>query len=728
MFSPLRRSLLLATSLAAVVLLVAFKSFHLATYDLKVPFSYSEEDVVVILMYIKGLIQDGWPTTITHLSAPFTYPGAAFPMLTSVDWSIIKALSLFTSEPGYLLNGFWLLTLVFSAWTAAYATYQLGLSKILAFASGVLYAFLPFALMRSTHHLNLVYYFVPLLCLLAVLIAGGGEGIRNSRQATLAGLIACVTQGFEYIYYSFFAVLLFAIATLIAYKPNGWRQFKLPLLAAAIVILSTGLNLLPTFQSWQKDGAAPEMGYKSVKEAEVYGAKLRRMIAPHPENPILPLALFAQRDANAGFPNENENTTARLGLYGAFGLLLMMVVILRRSGGAGLPQPMMAVSALGLATFLIITVGGLGAVINLLTVPDIRAYNRFSVYLSFFAMTATGLWWQAKFGGLPSRWRVVGYFILGGFVLLSLYDQLLHAKPPVARQQNDMGRAKEERMVVENLERIFPNGTSVLELPLTGFPLLAQFNNMPSYDHGRRYIWSTHLKWSWPSFSQRHRAWQTRMGALKGDELIRAAIFSGFGAIWIDLAAYPDDGRAMVASLSLDKVKQVDIGNSRFAVLDIREMAAHLKADMTDAEFKQHTSELLDSGVLVEWKRGFYDEERTPEGRRFRWIKNNAEMVLRNPSSTMRTVCVGFDIASPTEGVVHLEGNDLPIDVKTSAMPRPVQVSLSLKPDEVRLLRFSTDLQRHNAPGDARKLYFYVMDFDLFVGENSENHGHFCSK
>lgn len=584
---------LLYVTQAIMVLSIAFFSLHLHSYDLRVPFNYSG-DSVVILMYIKGLIQDGWPNTISQLSAPFAYPGAAFPLLTSVDWLIIKMMSLFTTEPGYLLNGFWLLTLVFSAWSATYAAYQLGLSRAYSFVSGFLYAFLPFALLRNVAHMNLVYYIVPLLCLTAIVIAGRGIGIRHVKQASIVGFIACSLQGFNYIYYSFFAVLLFGVATLISYKRGGGvKQLKLPLLAIAIVTLSTAINLTPALLSWHKNGSPPEMGYKNTAEAEIYGAKLRRMLMPHPDNVIRPLAKLAQKDLGANFPNENENVTARLGLYGAFGLLLMIVVNLRRNLGKRHPQPLAAISSLGLATFLIITVGGFGAVINLITVPDIRAYNRFSVYLSFFAIVATGLWLQGKFSSGAFRWKMAGYFIVGGFVTLSLYDQLLDAKPLISTQQNDMHRANEERMVVKRLEQIFQNDTAVLELPFTGFPPLAMFNKMESYDHVRPYLWSHHLKWSWPSFSQRHRTWQTKMQTLKGSDLISAAIYSGFSAIWIDRFAYQDEGRALISSLTLGNVKPIDIGSSRFVVLDLRESALDLKTSMPEVVFAQHTSALL---------------------------------------------------------------------------------------------------------------------------------------
>lgn len=717
-----------AAGLAAIVLLISFQWFGLWGYDLRVPLSYSEGDTVIMLMYIKGLVQDGWPTTITHLSAPFVYPGAAFPSLTSTDWAIVKILGLLTSEPGFLLNGFWLLTLVFSAWTAAYAAYQLGLSKILAFVSGILYAFLPFAMLRSTHHLNLVYYLVPLLCLLAVVIASGGNGVRCSRKAVIAGLAACVLQGFDYVYYSFFSVLLFGIAALISCKRGGFRSYKLPAFAIALVCASTAINLLPAFLAWDKHGLPPEMVYKSVSESEIYGAKLRLMISPNADNPIAPLALIAQRAAKANFPNENENRTARLGLYGALGLLIMIVSLLRYGSGTPARQPMGAVSSLGLATLLVITVGGFGAVINLLSVPDIRAYNRFSVYLSFFTIAATGFWLQEKFRDAGVRWRVIGGVLVGCFAVLSLYDQLLDGVYLRTNQQEDAQSVKEEKTAVMNLEKAFPNGASVLELPFTGFPPISYIEGMMSYDHGRPYLWSHRIKWSWPSFMRQHRAWQDKLSALHGADFVRATALSGFDAIWVDRAAYKDQGRELLAGLLSADVKQLEIGSDRYAVLDISKVTANLRAALGESEFQRQASSVLDGGIVHEWEDGFYDEERSPQGKRFRWAESKAGLKLRNPGSVDLAVCVAFDIASPSDGEVHIKGANLPVAVRTSGVPQHVRLMVDLSAGNKAEMDFSTALPRVIAPGDPRDMHFYVMELALSSKSKTENREGFCSK
>ncbi|HYD80939.1 MAG TPA: hypothetical protein VEC06_14125 [Paucimonas sp.] len=719
-------SLAFAACLAVVVCLILFRAFHLSGYDLRVPFTHAEADSVVTTMYIKGLVQDGWPNAISQLSAPYGYPGAAFPLMTSFDWAIMKLMSLGTREAGMLANGFWLLTFVFSAWSAAYAAYQIRLSAALSFATGLLYAFLPFAMIRNVHHLNLAYYLVPLLCLLAIVIATRGEGIRNRKQAVAIGLLACAAQGFDYVYYSFFAVLLFGMAAVIGWRRGDIRTLKLPAAAIALVGICTAINLAPAFQTWREVGKPVEMAYKSAAEAEIYGAKLRRMLLPHINNPVEPLARIVRRDSAAGFPQENENQTARLGLYGAFGLLLLFLSLVRREERPGMYPAKDAACGLGLLTFLVITVGGLGAVINVLTVPDIRAYNRYSVYLSFFASAAAGFWIQEKLAGMSGRRRIAAWIAVGGLVMFSLYDQLLDRVPMLWHREANLQNAALERGAVERLERQLPRGASVLQLPLTGFPPLYQFGDMASYDHGRAYLWSTHLKWSWPSLSQQHRAWQSKLGSLQGAELVKAAALSGFDAIWIDRKAYPDQGNALIAGLAVGDVKPIDIGSHRYAVLDVRAAASGLKAALGDAEFLRQATALLDNDALIEWKRGFYDEERNPEGRRFRWAKNRARLDIGNVGEHTLLGCATFVLASPNSGEVRFEGTGAPLSFAVSGTPQTVRIPLRLQPHERQALTFSTDLPRLNAPGDRRQLHFYVMDFELSLRRSTAGDSQPC--
>jgi len=703
---------------AFLVLFIAIVSLKLYRYDLKIPFNYGG-DSIVILMYIKGLLQDGWPTVISHLSAPFYYPGASFPMLTSVDWSVMKFISFFTNEVGLILNLFWLSTLVFSSWSASYSLYQLGLTRALAGTGGVLYAFLPFALMRNVGHMNLVYYLVPLICLLVFVVVSKGKYVRNAKQATIIGLLACALQGFNYIYYSFFAVILICIAAAISFnKAAGYKQLLLPFLAVLLVTASAALNLVPAFTSISANGNPPEMNYKSPREAEYYGAKIRRMILPHPDNTIRPLAIYAQNDKDADFPIETENVTVRLGLFGAFGLLLLLFVALRQLVGVRAVNELSILSALSIAIVLIITVGGFGAVINILTVPDIRAYNRFSVFLSFYTIAALSLWFHKMGLALNQLRRSVIYGLFFGLAVFSLYDQLLDGKPLVSRQKEDTARAVDERRAVEKLEEQLQKGTSILQLPFTGYPLNLSSNKMEYYDHARPYLWSNDLRWSWPSFTLRHRAWQATMSNKQGVDLINAAIISGFQAIWIDRFAYNDNGEKLINSLAQGKVTAVDIASNRFAVLDLRGAEADLRASLPKDSFKQLAADLLGPEVVVEWGKGFYQEEKNPEGKYFHWSKDHSMLAIRNIGNETVSICVSFILASVHPGTVEMSWAGSSFKLAASTEGRYVKFPMTLGVGEVSKFKFKAGVERLYAPDDLRRLYFYLIDFTVNVLES----------
>jgi phosphoglycerol transferase len=703
------RPLLFAAILATTVLAIAWKTLHLSTYDLRVPITYHEIDNVIMAMYIKAVVQDGWPTAISHLSAPFSYAGAAFPLLTSVDWAIIKVMSLFSHEPGLLLNAFWLFTAVASALSFAYAAYQIGVRPLLAFAGGVLYAYLPFALLRNVHHLNLVYYLVPLLCLLAVVIASAGQGVRDRRQATRIGLVACALQGFNYVYFSFFAVLLFMFAAIIALRRDRIRALGLPMLAASIVTVATAINLIPAWQSWQQDGKPVDMGYKNAAEAEVYGAKLRKMIMPHPDNAFTPLGWLARKNAEANFPLENENTTARLGPFGAAGLLLVLIVLMRRQVRPEIEPPLGTVPSLSLAVFLLITVGGFGALINLATVPDIRAYGRFSVYMSFFVMVAAALW----MGNQRGKWRHASLAAALVLAVFSLYDQLLDTRYIVAAMKKNVAAANDERGAVERMEAVLPRGTAVLELPFTGYPPISVHHTMLSYDHGKPYLWSQHLRWSWPSFSQRHRAWQTRMEGQQGSKLVDAAVLSGFGAIWVDSHAYPDGGAAVLDQLASAGAKPIDTASKRYRALDLSAAATALKGTLPGEEFQRRAAALLGKNLFMEWKAGFYPEERSAEGRPFHWAMRKADLVVRNGEPAPVQACLRFDVASPTSGVITLSGLGDPLSITAQVQPKHLDIPVRFEAGETKRLQFATNADAMAVPGDNRQLHFYVMSYSI---------------
>ena len=130
-----------------------------------------------------------------------------------------------------------------------------------------------------------------------------------------------------------------------------------------------------------------------------------------------PFKAWLYNDVEAGFPLENENMRARLGMaatVGFLGLLGAMVLPMarRRSEDDLIP----AVSAMTLVTVLVATIGGFASVFSVLISPEIRGYNRISPFINFFALAGLAVWvdrfttsrppagaWASA--GLPPLWR-----------------------------------------------------------------------------------------------------------------------------------------------------------------------------------------------------------------------------------------------------------------------------------------------------------------------------------
>jgi hypothetical protein len=569
-----RRSAPFLAQTVAVAMLVC-TALELWRFDFRVQFNYLGDSLWFALL-AKSVAHNGWAFHVPQLAAPYGLAAAAFPTMTNFDWLIMKAISLISSDPAIVFNVFWLCTIFFTAWTGLLSLRLLGVPGWLAALGGLLYTAIPYTWLRSTGHLSLVFYSVPLLCVFAVYLVRGPVDPWKDAIYRRAGLIAGCIQGFQYVYFSWFAILLFAAAGLLGYAYRRQRE-TLVWAALGIVVLATTalLNLAPSFYAWHKYGR-PNIDYKRTHEAEVYGLKIRRLLLPHDENPLPPLRFWAVRDRKATFPNENENGTARLGLFGAAGFLFLLSVSLAIRTRQHTPDQttIRSIAALNLIVLVVTTVGGFGAIINTLTVPDIRAYNRFSVFLAFFSIAGLSLW-------LTERWRkardTMKPLIAAAVVAaaaFSLYDQALDARMITRSYDRDKKVAAEVAAVVTGMEPLFPERTAVFQFPITEFP--ADFNRgqMLAYDHSLPYLRTDHFRWSWPALTPRHIAWTRFIQSLRGPALVRALADAGFGAIWIDRFGYRDRGRAITASvLSAGGVEVLQGISQRYAVIDIRSAA-----------------------------------------------------------------------------------------------------------------------------------------------------------
>lgn len=698
-----------------VVVCIEFYVLKLWQADLSVPFTY-QGDALWFVVPVKGMIDNGWVYEIPQLSAPFGLSAAGFPSMTNFDWLIMKGISLFVNDAGAVLNIFWLLSIVLTAWSAAIALYFLGAKSWLALSAAIMYAFLPYAFLRNIGHISLVYYTVPLLALLAINIAKGS----SEQQPKLVKVFcygAAIAQGFNYIYFSFFAVVLFIFSGLLGFLRTGSKKpIKEAVLAVFIIIFIASINLVPSFHSWSKHGRPPDMGYKSASEAEVYGLKLRKLLVPHESNEFPFLSQWAKRDKAANFPNENENVTARLGPMAAIGFLLLLFISFRMSTkhASNGWSDINIVASLSLLTFLFTSVGGFGAIVNQI-VPDIRGYNRFSVFIAFFSLVGLVLVWQKIC--IIQKTNSAKYLFVAVFCavgVFSLYDQLLDADHLVNRRESDINSANELKRLVKYIETEFPDGVSVFQLPPTGFPPDGGKERMLPYDHARPYLWSNNINWSWPSFSQRHRNWLDQLVGMEGGALAEAVVLSKFGLIWVDRYGYSDNGTKMVASLLAAGAIELASGSSRrYVILNLAPVSQKLSSQLGAIEL-QRRSEIFLNAPSLNWNNGFYGLENNQDGRFFRWSLKNSQLVIENMMDSTWTGSLSFYVASGSPGKLKVSSEQHGNTVMLGHEPVHVHVRVKIEPNSRSVITFASEAAKMVVPSaESRDLYFYIMDWRL---------------
>jgi phosphoglycerol transferase len=359
-------------------------------------------------------------------------------------------------------------------------------------------------------------------------------------------------------------------------------------------------------------------------------------------------------------------------------------------------------------------VGGFGAIFNQI-IPDIRAYNRFSVFIAFFTLAGLGWWWQARMQKTGPRGRMV---LSVGFVLLtvfSLYDQLLDARPLNARRPGDELSAKLERDVVNQIEAKAPHG-AIFQLPLTGFPPDGGKERMLPYDHAHPYLWSSTLHWSWPSFSLEHRSWIDRLDGLDSNELAEALVLSRFNLVWIDRFGYSDGGAATITSLiAAGATDFLRNQSSRYVVLDLSPVAERLHQKYSADEIAKRQDALL-SGPTFMWESGVYSLEHSHEGRAFRWSQAVSTAEVRNPNRAAKSLVLSFYVASGKQGQFTLSAGTKKLSVASSTEPTRVELPLTLAPESNVEVRFAGNMgQIDLPPGETRDLHFYVMDLHVGV-------------
>lgn len=543
--------------------------------DLRVPFGY-RGDALLNGAIAKGLAETGWYLANPRLGAPLGQLMYEFPGADGLHYVWMRLITLVVPDYAVVTNLYLLLTFPLTALVCLWALRRLGASRVAAVGGSLLYAFLPYHILRGTagHLLLAAYYLVPAVVVVIlwsmerpVLLTDRSSGRPRLEWKTpdaLAAIGICFLVGSAGIYYAYFAcVLLLVGGSWAALRSRRWTHLVSAALLAGVIVLSGLVNVAPTLAYRVTNGPNPVGIARSPIEAEMGGLKVDQMLLPVDGHRLAPLAAL-----KAGYVEHlagwapwlvNENLMATLGTVMGLGFVALVGwALLATSGalsiGSRRDVTMNGLSLLNLAALLLGTAGGFGAIIAV-GLTTIRSYNRIVVFIAFFAVAAVALLLDrlAEGVGATDRRRLVTCAGIAVVFALGLLD----ATSPgiVPDYAASASTVKVDAAFVRDIETSVPAGSMVFQLPYMPFPeprpaerLL--FNGLDDYAHLGGYLNSKTLRWSFGSMKGREGdIWYKSTADLPAPAMVDELKKAGFAGVWVDRRGYKDEGDSLIAQL-----------------------------------------------------------------------------------------------------------------------------------------------------------------------------------
>ncbi len=531
--------------------------------DLRIPFVYFE-DALFNGMLTKGMIDNGWYLYNHFIAVPHGLNISDFPTPDNFHFLWMKLISLVFPHWALTMNLYFLATFPLATLTSFYVFRHFQLPCFPSMVAAVLFAFLPYHLLRGERHLVLSgYYLVPLVVMVVLWISMGDLpmitpdetkggfrlGIFNFKP--FCSLVICILTGMSGIYYAFFACYLLVIGGISAY----FSKRRLYFFAISAILISTigaalMINILPTVLFQFKNGGNPLVGHRAPVEAEYLGMKMTQLFIPVDPHGIEFIANLKRKYADQPLPNEGSEY---LGLFGAIGFVLLILQLLKKRIDSGDHVILLQkLSELNIFAVLLGTIGGVGSLFALLISPSIRAYNRISVYIAFFSLFAfLILLRKIEKDYMTSRRRK---FIFWGMLGIILFIGVLDETPRhfIPNYQQIKLQYNQDHDFINRIEANVPRNSMIFQLPFVPFPENPPVHKMEDYDHFRGYLHSTTLRWSYGAMKGREGdRWLREVSTKPPGEFVKALAATGFSGIYLDRNGYPDAGKDLEMKLAV---------------------------------------------------------------------------------------------------------------------------------------------------------------------------------
>jgi phosphoglycerol transferase len=688
------------------------------------PYAY-QGDTMFYHLIAKALTEGGWFLDVPELGAPGglnlrDVPTSDNNLHVLVMWALAQGTSHYPS----VLNGFFLLTFPLVFLASLVVLRHFGVGWPAGVSASLLYTFAPFHFARGEHHLFLAAYWpIPLAVLVALWVIRGelvppapaGRDWRSRR--VFVSLLVCLALSATGFYYAFFTCFFLIVAGIAAaVRQRSWARLWPAVALVAVIGGGLVVNLLPSLVHFADTGT-PSVVRRHAGDADEFGLRIAQMLMPVTGHRLFDLDRLKERYNRRAFVNENDH--ASLGVVGSIGFLGLVCVFFssrwsgrfaETDGGSGLLRQLGTFTVAGV---LFGTIGGLGSLLAFFGIPQVRAYNRISLFLAFFALFAAALWtdrWLGRQSGSRRR-EGAAFAVLVLATALALGDQIAPRMLPDYRViASEFGR---DEAFVRKIETQLPRGAQILQLPHMPFPEGVPRVRMQDYDLLRGYLHSTHLRWSYGTIrGQIGNAWLRQLAARPIAEVVDTLVWTDFDGLYIDRRGFQDNGAEIAERLeALLPGAATHSDDGQLIFYDLRSHRARVKQQTPTTEWASRRDLALHP-VLALWSSTFYDEEGEP-GHSWRWAGAQGRLELFNGSARARRVKLRMKLVGNDGGHVRIE-TALRSALEAPIKPHGADVEEILTvPPGRHSLHFSADARPVLPPGDYRDLVFAIHEFTI---------------
>ena len=544
--------------IAAVVTVLLLFVVKLPLDRVDVPYLFAG-DAVDKLAQIQNVAETGWLFHNDRLGYPFGYDRLDFPRFDSLNYAIMGPLAVLSGHVGAAMNLYFIASFYLIAFAAFYSLRRLGLDQGPALVGALVYAFLPYHVLRGVGHLtNGTYFFVPLAILVAVRLAQNRIGLDSpdARRRTLSAIAVAVLLPLQTPYNGVFFAFLCVTAGLIAFSQRmHWRT----LLAAAAILAATGaafvIEQMPVLMHRAAAEQEAMVAERVPWEAQAYSLQLNQVLLPTSES-----RSRAITEAKKGFDHAMfldapfyEVRNQYIGLFGVLGLGALLWSLARASGtrtAAGaqsdreLESTVRIAAMFAIAVLIVAMSSGLCTLIAYWITAKIRAYNRILPFLAFPCLLGAGWALQAAARRIASVW--LRNAVIALVCVFVLFDVMV--RPPFRTHGATSAEYDLGRRYFADVEKRLGEGAAVFQLPAVWYPEHPAVNRMGDYEEFKPFLFTRTLRFSYGvAHGRPGYLWGRSVQNLPPADMIAKAHELGFSAILIDNRGYAtDDARRIV--------------------------------------------------------------------------------------------------------------------------------------------------------------------------------------